>query len=112
HAEYVLRPQPAFDERDVDVLNSHVDTLTHELEALTGLRLTRANRDTQPPAIQRRIQELNEELAEAYINVAGVPPEAHTPECAINQAPAYRPGPCDCGATSRVADSAQTAGSS
>lgn len=41
---------------------------------------------------------LPELLADAYLALPGVPAEAHSSECAINQAPAYRPGPWDCGA--------------
>lgn len=54
--------------------------------------------ETDPKVLHSHIGVLNEELAEAYIRLAGVPAEWHSTECAINQAPAYRPGPCSCGA--------------
>jgi hypothetical protein len=57
--------------------------------------------ETDPAVLHDHIEVLTEELAEAYLKSAGVPPEAHSSECFINQAPAYRPGPCNCGAAKR-----------
>ena len=60
--------------------------------------------ETNTVALQRYIGELHRELAEAYIRLTGLPAAKHTTDCAVNQAPAYRPGPCDCGAVGRLSE--------
>ena len=103
HCTYKLREQPALDETDVGILHDHIAVLRTELAKLTRQRLAvRMRTETSALALQAEIGSLNEALAEAYVHLAGAPPGSHATECAINQAPAYRPGPCDCGARVRA----------
>lgn len=45
----------------------------------------------------------NEELADLYIAASGK--RAHASDCATSAAPANRPGPCDCAATTTTEES-------
>jgi hypothetical protein len=102
NAGYVVRPQPDATETDPDVLHDHVEVLRGELASVTGLRRkVRMRNETDARVLHEEIGRLNEQLADAYLARAGTPAQAHTSECAINQAPAYRPGPCNCGAVQR-----------
>jgi hypothetical protein len=65
------------------------------------LRLEPRPQENNPKVLRHYIRMLHDELAEAYLQIAGVPAAAHATDCAINQAPAHRPGPCDCGAWMR-----------
>lgn len=103
NAEYKMREQPPLDETDVEVLHDHIAVLRGELAKLTRQRLpVRMRTETSALVLQAEIAGLNEALAEGYVDLAGVPPGSHATECAINQAPAYRPGPCDCVARIRA----------
>ena len=107
HATYKIRKQPAMDETDVGVLHDHIAELRAELARVTRRRLgVRMRTETSAPALHGEIADLNIALAEAYIELAGAPEGSHTMECATNQAPAFRPGPCDCGASLQRAGSA------
>ena len=107
HATYKMRPQPAMDETDVAVLHDHIAELRAELARVTRRRLgVRMRTETSARALHDEIAVLNEALAEAYIELAGAPPGSHATECATNQAPAFRPGACDCGASLQRAGSA------
>lgn len=99
HATYRIRPQPDRGETDPEVLHDHVEVLRSELRRVAGGRgMVRMRTETDPRALHAEIEQLNELLAEAYIARAGAPAGAHQTGCAVNQAPAFRPGPCDSGA--------------
>lgn len=87
--DYQLRPQPDHSETDHGVLVSHISDLVDEIAA-AGLSASNE--------LHAAISVLNELLADAYLAESGAPAENHKSDCAINQAPSYRPGPCDCGA--------------
>lgn len=95
--DYQLREQPDRSETDHGLLVSHISDLADEIEH-AGLNASRE--------LHAAISVLNELLGEAYLAKAGVPYEKHSNDCAIKQAPAYRPGPCDCGASAVTADRA------
>lgn len=94
HATYAMRPQPDLDCPDLVALADHLLSLLSELEAIGG-----KNASAQ---MQDLIGQLNEKLADRYSANAGVPAQAHEVQCAINQAPAYRPGPGDCDASRKL----------
>jgi len=68
--------------------------LLSELEAIGGKDASEQMQDI--------IGQVNEKLADRYLANAGVPAQDHDAQCAINQAPAYRPGPCDCDARQQL----------
>ena len=96
---YRTRPQPDRDEVDPNVLHDHIGVLRTELRQVAGGRAqVHMRTETDPAVLHGQIEQLNELLAEAYIKRAGVPAAAHSTDCAVNQVPVFRPGPCDCGA--------------
>ena len=101
HATYQIRPQASPDETDPEVLHDHIAELRAELARMTRRRLgLRMRTEISTLALRTEISWLNMDLAEAYIEQAGAS-GGHSSERAINQAPAFRPGPCDCGASAR-----------
>ena len=81
---------------DLGVLHDHIAVLRAELARVTRRRLAvRMRTETSTLALRTKISWLNIHLAEAYIEQAGAS-GGHSTECAINQAPAFRPGPCNC----------------
>lgn len=75
------------------MLEAYARTLREELTAVREMA-----RMPAPETNETDREVLHELLADAYLGLAGVPADVHSSECATNQAPAYRPGPCDCGA--------------
>ena len=99
HATYRMRAQPDRNETDPEVLHDHIETLRSELRRVAGRRAqVRMRTLTDPRLLHGEIEQLNELLSDAYIAQSSAPPLAHRTDCAVNQAPAFRPGPCDCGA--------------
>ena len=93
--QYRTQPDPG--EQDPTRLRSHVLVLLDELQTVNPRRgiLQLGNEEKDAAALRSLISQLNEALAEAYIEESGH--KYHTYDCAINQAPAFRPGPCTCG---------------
>ena len=91
------RPQPGSGEQDPRRLRSHVLALLDELQTVDPRRLVLqlGNEEKDAAALRSLVSQLNEALAAAYIEESGH--KYHTPDCAISQAPAFRPGPCTCG---------------
>ena len=99
HATYRMRPQPDRDETDPDVLHDYIGVLRSELRRVAGGHApVHMRTETDARVLHSQIEQLNELLADAYIKRSGAPAAAHQTHCAVNQAPAFRPGPCDCGA--------------
>lgn len=99
HIQYRPRPQPHADETDPDVLHDHIGQLRGELVGvLGGHRNVHMRTEMDARVLHGQIVALNVQLAKAYVAAAGVPAGDHATDCAINQAPAFRPGRCDCGA--------------
>lgn len=99
HATYRMRPQPDRDETDPDALHDHVGVLRTELWRVAGGRAqVHMRTETDASLLHAQIEQLNEFLADAYIKRSGAPAAVHQTDCAVNQAPAFRPGPCECGA--------------
>jgi hypothetical protein len=98
HATYRMRAQPDRDETDLEVLHDHIQVLRSELRRVAGGRApVRMRTKTDPRLLHAEIEQLNELLANAYIALSCAPGLAHRTECAVNQAPAFRLGRCDCG---------------
>jgi hypothetical protein len=104
HPPYRTRPQPHRDETDPDVLHDHIGELRGELVGVAGgHRNVHMRTEMDASVLHGQIEVLNQRLAQAYITQAGLPAGSHRSDCAINRAPALRPGRCDCGVAVRRA---------
>lgn len=69
------------------------DWLTRHLDAELLYTVEAADRIE---ALEAEVERLREELAAAYVDQSGT--VQHASDCATSNAPAMKPGPCDCAA--------------